>query len=389
MKKNLLFIIVFTIICSFSATLFVKPKLSFAQEITDDFKSKSCYLTDYSTGTVIYAKNETERLPIASMCKIMTLLLCFENVDNGVISIEDTVCVSENASGMGGSQVFLETNGNYLVKDLIKSIVVASANDACVAMAETLCGSESAFVTKMNEKASSLGMDNTNFVNATGLPQVGQYSCAKDVSIMFRELLKHKTYYEFSTVWMDKIAHPNDRFTEISNTNKLIRHYKGCDGGKTGYTSEAGHCLTATATRNGLRLISVVISAPDSKTRFKEVSNMFNFGFANYCVKSIINKDEKFNEKCEVINGKRTDVSVKPAENFSYLSKKDEKIAFDFEVVFNKLTAPVRVNQHVGEIIIYKDNVEIKRIKLLANENVEKKDFIDHLKDIADNWKIV
>ena len=185
-------------------------------------RAKSALLMDFSTNMVLYSYKPTERLPIASMCKIMTLLLCFDAIEEGSLSLDESICVSERAASMGGSQVFLETNGNYLVKDLIKSIVVASANDACVAMAELICGSENEFVEKMNKKAVALGMDNTNFVNATGLPKIGQYSCAKDVSIMFRELLSYKDYYAFSTIWMDKIAHPNDRFTEISNTNKLI-----------------------------------------------------------------------------------------------------------------------------------------------------------------------
>ena len=248
-------------------------------------KSKSAYLMDYKTKTVIYEKNELEHLPIASMCKVMTLLLCFDEIDNGNIKYDEKITISENSAGMGGSQVFLEKDGEYIVGELIKSIVVASANDACVAMAERIAGSQANFVDKMNEKASELGMNNTVFVNCTGLPQAGQYSCARDVGVMFSKLLEHKDYYKFSKIWTDVVMHPNDRKTEISNTNKLIRFYKGCDSGKTGYTNEAGHCLTASAVRNDMRLVGVVICASNSKERFSDVSNMFNYGFDNFCNK--------------------------------------------------------------------------------------------------------
>ena len=287
--------------------------------------AKSGILLDYQTNTVIYSKNELEHLPIASMCKIMTLVLCFEALENNVISLGDTVVVSDNASGMGGSQVFLETNGEYLVSELIKSIVVASANDACVAMAEKVCGSENAFIEKMNEKANDLGMNDTVFVNCTGLPQAGQYSCAKDVSIMFRELLKYEDYYKFSRIWTDVVMHPNDRKTEISNTNKLVRFYKGCDSGKTGYTSEAGHCLSASAFRNGMRIICVVIGTPSSKERFNNVSEMFNYAFANFENKKIVDNSKPMDIKVNVANGKKEQLSIIPEKSMYLFCKKNTK----------------------------------------------------------------
>ena len=203
MKKvySVIFILLAFILTIGCFSGFTKTK-SFAEEQNSSLsaKSKTAYLMDYDTKTVIYSKNETQRLPIASMCKIMTLLLCFESIDNGTIDFDDVVVVSDNASGMGGSQVFLEANGEYLVGELIKSIVVASANDACVAMAEKLYGSESEMVNKMNERSLELGMENTNFVNCTGLPQPGQYSCSKDVATMFAELLTHEDYFRFSKI---------------------------------------------------------------------------------------------------------------------------------------------------------------------------------------------
>lgn len=352
--------------------------------------SKSSILRDAKTGTIIQERNADEKLPIASMCKIMTLLLVFEKVDSGDISITDNVCVSENASGMGGSQVFLETNGNYSVSELIKSVVVASANDASVALAEHCYGSEEEFVTKMNERASALGMNNTVFVNCTGLPKVGQFSCARDVSVMFSELIKHPKYFDYSKIWTDKVEHNEGRITEISNTNKLVRFYNGCDGGKTGYTHEAGHCLTATAERNGTRLISVVISAPDGKTRFKETSEMFNYGFANYCNKLIVNSADELNEKAVVLKSDKNEIAVKPQSNVYAFGKIGVK--HDYEIVTNfneNLTAPILKGDVVGKISVYEKGVEISSTNIIADENADTLTYGKSLEKIGKNWSTI
>lgn len=362
-----------------------------AQEQKDVFttESKSAYLMDYETKTVIYSKNELVHLPIASMCKIMTLLLTFEALDNNEISLSDNIVVSKNASSMGGSQVFLEENGEYKVGELVKSIVVASANDACVAIAEKLCGSQTEFVDQMNLRAKELQMNNTVFVNCTGLPQAGQYSCAKDVSTMFNELLKHQDYYKFSKIWTDIVCHPKDRKTEISNTNKLIRFYKGCDSGKTGYTSEAGHCLVASAVRDNMRLVSVVINAPNSKARFKDVSSMFNFGFENYTNKIILSNDKELNIKVNVKGGKKNTLSVIPEKPLYVFCKKNQKrnVELNFEPI-NSLCAPVKVGDIVGQITAYENGIEIEKVNILANETILEKTYFDILKDIAKDWSV-
>jgi D-alanyl-D-alanine carboxypeptidase (penicillin-binding protein 5/6) len=246
-----------------------------------DLHAKSAYLCDYATGTEIYALNETARLPIASMCKIMTLTLCFDAINEGVMTMDEEITVSERAASMGGSQVFLEANAKYPVRELMKSIVVCSANDSCVALAEKIAGNETAFTDKMNEKVRSLGLSNTLFANCTGLPRDPQYSCAKDVAVMLKALLANEEYYEFGRVWLDKFQHPQGRYTEITNTNKLVRFYDGCDGGKTGFTNQAGFCLAATAKRNDMRIISVVIGEENSANRFDDVRSMFDYAFAN------------------------------------------------------------------------------------------------------------
>lgn len=355
-----------------------------------ELNSKSAYLMDSATGSVVYEKESTKRLPIASMCKTMTLLLCFDAISDNRLHFDDEIFVSDNASGMGGSQVFLESNAKYRAGELIKGIVVASANDACVAMAEHLYGSEKEFVDRMNEKAGELNMTNTNFTNCTGLPKPGQYSCAKDVAVMFNELLKHDEYFRFSKIWTDKIAHPNDRFTEIANTNKLIRFYDGCDGGKTGYTSEAGHCLVASAARSGMRLVSVVISAPDSKTRFKEVSSMFNYGFANYVNKTIIDKNIPLDLSVTVENGKQDKISVSAETSFYIFSKKNEKrsVEINFNPI-NTVKAPISKGQIVGELLVFENGKQIAKVNVISNDEVLCKTYFDNLQDVSKNWALL
>ena len=348
--------------------------------------AKSAYLADYGTGTVMFAQNETQRLPIASMCKIMTLLLSFEAIDNGVMTLDEEICVSENASSMGGSQVFLEANAKYPVRELIKSVVVCSANDSSVALAEKIAGSEMAFVDKMNDKAKELGANDTLFSNCTGLPKDPQYSCAKDVFLMLQALLKHEEYHDFGKVWLDKFMHPKGRYTEITNTNKLVRTYDGCDGGKTGFTNQAGFCLAATAKRNNMRVISVVIGEENSKTRFDDVRTMFDYAFANYTVSPIVEAGVPLEKRAVVNGGKEKSVSVCSAETAYSFMKRGESSNIKVETNCKALRAPVKKGEIVGEMIIYKDDVEVQRVRLTAGENVAKANLFDRIADVARAW---
>ena len=349
-------------------------------------RAKSAYLMDYATGTEIFAQNETERLPIASMCKIMTLLLSFEAIEEGNLQMDEQISVSERASSMGGSQVFLEANAKYPARELIKSIVVCSANDSCVAMAERIAGSESVFTEKMNEKAKELGANDTLFANCTGLPKEPQYSCAKDVAKMLKALLKHEEYFEFGKVWMDKFEHPKGRYTEITNTNKLVRFYDGCDGGKTGFTNQAGFCLAATAKRNNMRVISVVIGEENSNHRFEDIRTMFDYAFANYQMQPIAEANIPLQQYAYVDGGKRKEVSVYPKRTVCAFSKRGEKANVSTEIRFYKLRAPIAKDEAVGEMIVYKDNVEIDKVLLLSNVAVEKATVWDRIRDVAKGW---
>ena len=388
MKKvyTLIFVMGFILAINFLISCKSSPKV-YASEI--EFQSKSNVLIEAYSGEVILSNNEKEHLPIASICKVMTLLLAFESIDKGEIKLDQNVIVSENASNMGGSQVFLEANGIYKVNELLKSITVASANDASVAIAELICGNEDDFVEKMNEKASQLGMLDTRFVNCTGLPCAGQYSCALDVAKMFSKLIKHKEYFNYSKIWMDEIKHPKDRITQISNTNKLIKFYNGCDSGKTGYTSEAGHCLVASAIRNNLRLICVTLSAKDSKSRFAETSNAFNYGFNNFENRTVLSSQQSLDIPVNVEKGKKASLEIYPEENVYILSKKNQKRGFDISFTpNNKIVAPIQKGETVGIIDIFENNIKIKSINAIAGENIDRKTYFDNIVDIAQNWNI-
>ena len=348
-------------------------------------KSKSAYLYDFHSKTEIYAYNENQRLPIASMTKIMLLDLVYENIDNGNLSLDEVLTISENASSMGGSQVFLENGGKYSVSNLIKAVTVASANDASVALAERLYGSEEECVKKMNEKVESLGLKNTLFSNCTGLPKPMQYSTAKDITLIFADLISHPTYFDYSKIWMDKIEHSKNS-TEISNTNKLVKFYNGCDGGKTGFTNEAGFCLTATAKRGNMRLISAVLGAPDSKSRFNEVSTMLNNGFNQYENKAVLDKNLPLENKINVLGGKIKQIEVAAQKDYFVFTKKGNKDNIECEYKYFEMKAPLKKGDIVGECIVYKNGVCVGKVNLVSCNNVDKMTYFDYLTEISKGW---
>ncbi len=332
-------------------------------------------------GQVLAEHNATEHRPIASMTKIMTLLCVYDALDDNKISLDDQVCVSERAASMGGSQVFLEQGGTYTVNNLIKSVVVCSANDSCVALAEHVSGSVESFVKTMNEKCAELGLVDTHFDNCTGLPAVSQYSCAKDVSVMLRNLVKHPHYFSCSRIWMEDFAHPGGRVTGMTNTNKLVRFYQGCDGGKTGFTSEAGHCLAATAVRNGMRVFAVVVGATDSKTRFKEVSDMFNYAFANYEQKVYLADNEKVGD-IDVVGGKANSAEVVSDGQLTFFGKKGQSACTVTVEQLDHIQAPVRKGDIIGTARLLRDGEEVASVKLVAACGVEAKSYLDYVKEI-------
>ncbi|MDD6995950.1 MAG: D-alanyl-D-alanine carboxypeptidase family protein [Candidatus Borkfalkiaceae bacterium] len=350
--------------------------------------AKSAYLLETHSKTVVFSKEETKRLPIASMCKIMTLLLCFDAINAGELSMNETIVVSENAAGMGGSQVFLEAGGEYSVRELMKSVAVCSANDSCVALAERIAGNESAFVDKMNARAKELGAENTLFANCTGLPKEPQYSCAKDVAAMLGELISNEEYFALCKVWTEKFEHPKGRTTEMTNTNRLVRFYPGCDGGKTGFTGEAGFCLAATASRGGMRLISVVIGADTGKHRFDDVRGMFDYAFASYCLKTVVDDNNPLAQKLNLRGGKTEEISVRPARGSYIFGKRGEKEDVTTSTTLPEyVSAPVKAGDTLGEIVVFSGGVEIDRVPLVANETALRANFFDRFKDVAREWR--
>ena len=360
------------VICFFICVCFMMHSVVvFAEGNTDlGLNAKSAILMEESTGNILYESNPDERLPIASVTKVMTMLLIMEAVDSEKISLDDMVTVSENAMSYGGSTMFLETGEQLTVNDMLKGIAVASANDGCVAMAEHLAGSESAFVDMMNEKAKELGMENTHFMNTNGLDEDDHYSSARDVAIMSRELMKHETIFNYTSIWMDTLR--GGKF-QLANTNKLIRFYDGANGLKTGSTSKALCCLSAAAKRNDMQLIAVVLGAPTSAERFASAKSLLDYGFANYAVNTQITAGDEV-QKIAVEKGVDKEVGVVASDSCSTLVKKGQEDNITKEIKIDEtITAPIEAGQKIGTMTISRDGEVIADIDLNASSAVEKK----------------
>ena len=360
------------VICFFICVCFMMQSVAvFAEGNTDlGLNAKSAILMEEATGNILYESNPDERLPIASVTKVMTMLLIMEAVDSGKISLDDMVTVSENAMSYGGSTMFLETGEQLTVNDMLKGIAVASANDGCVAMAEHLAGSESAFVDMMNEKAKELGMENTHFMNTNGLDEDDHYSSARDVTIISRELMKHETIFNYTSIWMDTLR--GGKF-QLANTNKLIRFYDGANGLKTGSTSKALCCLSAAAKRNDMQLIAVVLGAPTSAERFASAKSLLDYGFANYAVNTQITAGDEV-QKIAVEKGVDKEVGVVAGDSCSTLVKKGQEDNITKEIKIDEtITAPIEAGQKIGTMTISRDGEVIADIDLNASSAVEKK----------------
>ena len=348
-----------------------------------DISAPSAVLMEASTGTVIYEKDADTARPPASVTKVMTMLLIFDALEAGSIHLEDEVTTSEYAASMGGSQVFLEPGEIQTVDTMLKCIAVASANDACVAMAEYICGSEEEFVRKMNERAKGLGMDNTNFVNCNGLDAEGHVTSARDIALMSRELIaKYPQIHDYSMIWMENITHNTSKGTSefgLTNTNKLVRQYEYATGLKTGSTGEAKFCVSATGEKNGIEMIAVVMGAETSKERFADAVKLLNHGFG----KCQLYTDESAPDvkNADVEGGVREYVSVERPGAFSYLDMTGANLAeVEKRTEMNEnLSAPLKKGDVIGYIVYSIDGREIGRAELTAGEAVEKAGFIDYL----------
>lgn len=393
MKKKIIYALIaivasFCVILPVSATACAAP--AEAKNIPlGGYGSRAAYLTDYSTGEVLYARNEDAKYPIASMVKIMTLNIVFEEIEKGALGLEDKITVSDTAAGMGGSQMFLEAGKEYTVDDLIKGITIVSANDASVALAETISGGIEPFVALMNEKAREYGMENTVFVNVTGLPADGQYSTAKDVDKMMRNLLRHDGYYKYSTIYMENYSHPDGRVTEFVNTNKLIKFYKGCDAGKTGFTNSAMFCLSASAKREDTRVVATVLGAENSKARFAEITSMFNYAFANYRTVKVVEKCVTIPAELNISGAKTRNFEFTADRDICVLEKKGKDSGYSVEINIDEgIKAPIAKGCKVGEIYVKNEATGeiIGSADLITQTDIESRGYLDGLADIMRNW---
>lgn len=374
------------IICIVCALSCVRMANVEAEEKELSVKGRSAILVDFDSGNVLFEQNADEKVEVASIVKLMTTLLTFEEIDAGRLSFDEKLTTTENASGMGGSQVFIDPYVDYTVDEMLKSVIVASANDASVALAEKISGTEDAFVKKMNEKAKELGLTNTVYTNASGLPEPGQHSTARDVAKLTKIVMSHKKYFDYSTIWMDKLVHPSGRETDVVNTNKLIRYFKGCDGGKTGSTDEAGFCLTATAKRGNMRLIGVVLGAKSTTDRFNETSKLLNFGFANFENKQLISNETPI-ASTEILKSKTKNAPVFAEENFFVVSRKGDNSNYEMAIELNdKVKAPLSPSNVVGTLKITKDGVVIKELNLIVNEEIPAITYGESFKEIISCW---
>ena len=357
-----------------------------ADELKLAENAKAAILIEASTGEVLFEKNADEKLVPASMTKMMSMLLIIENIEKGVLKWNQEITVSENAASMGGSQILLEAGEKMTVEDLFKGVAIASGNDAVVALGEAIAGTEEGFVDMMNDRAKELGLKNTNFKTPHGLDEANHYSSARDMSTIARELVKHEKVLEFTSVYEDYLREDTDRKIWLVNTNKLVRFYDGVDGLKTGYTESAGYCLTATAKKDGMRIIAVVMGEPDSKTRNQEVSEMLDYSFAQYQLETLLTDSSSLG-KYEITKAKQKYTEIVPKEDVTVLRKKGDKTGnATYEVKLNDLKAPIEKGDVFGKLTIKEDGKNIRTIDLTTKEDIQKANlgqlYLRYLKDI-------
>jgi D-alanyl-D-alanine carboxypeptidase (penicillin-binding protein 5/6) len=347
-------------------------------------QAKSVILLEPNSGKIIYEKNSDQQFAPASVTKIMTMLLAMESIDDGRITLQDKIVCSEKVKSMGGSSMILDTGEVRTVEEILKGIAIASGNDAAVAMAEFLEGSEEAFATKMNERAKELGMTNTHFENATGLTASGHLSTARDISIMSRELLKHPTILNYSSIYMETISEGRKTPIELVNHNKLVRFYKGCDGLKTGFTQEAMYCISSTATRDNVRMLAVIMGAPSYKQRNADASKLMDFGFSKYQSKTIVAKDEDVQQI--PLNKKGDSFYIaKAKDDLKVTIEKGAEEELTKKLSINSELKKINAGDVVGYCEVYNGDQLLDKVELYSDREVKQSQFFKNVKDIFSN----
>ena len=372
--------------------LYLLPLNALAQPLEEGtpmtLTAPSALLMEAETGAVIFEKNADERRPAASVTKLMTLLLLFERLDAGEIALSDQVTVSQNAADQPGSQALLDAHAVYPLQDLLKSTIIASGNDSAVALAEYVAGTEESFVTLMNQRVEELGLINTHYVNCTGLPVADQYTSARDVAVISREMCGHPTYHSYASTWLDTLVHPSGRHTDLTNTNRLVRFYRDCDGFKTGSTNEAKYCLSATAERNGMRLIAVVLGVPNSQTRFDEARAMMDYGFATYSRTQVASPGDLAGVQVPVKMGARDQADVALGKGLSLLLRSGQAGRLRFETQLpESLTAPIAQGQEIGKIQVLLEEQLVAELPAVAAQAVRLPGLLEGFTRLWENWK--
>ena len=346
---------------------------------------KSSILIEAETGQVLYEENADEKLPPASITKIMALLIAMEKIEKGALSLEDEVTVSQYAESMGGSQIYLPANVRVKVKDLLEAVTIASANDASVAIAEAIAGSYSGFIDMMNERAKELGMNNTHFMNSTGLPEKNHYSTARDISIMARELVKYKQVLKWGSTWVDYIKLP-ERKAMLANTNRLLNKYPGLDGLKTGHTDAAGFCLTATAKRDQMRLVSVVLKAETRKERQEITTKLLDYGFNYFSKKTVVNKGEKI-QNIEIPQGKKTTTVGKTIDDLKVMIKRGQGDNATSKIIIkDSLQAPIKKGEVLGQKVVSQNQKQVGTVNIVATEAIDRANLLVRIWRGFVNW---
>ncbi|MDF2532425.1 MAG: D-alanyl-D-alanine carboxypeptidase [Clostridia bacterium] len=379
------------ILCTFLSIILILGNISIINADGMDLNCKSAILVDAASGEVIVEKNPHEKLPPASVTKIMTMLLTMEALDSGKINYEDKVTISKQAESKSteGTRLLLEAGEVRTVHELLLGIAVESANDACIAIGEYISGSEDEFVKLMNKRAKELGMNDTNFMNANGLHEDGHVTSAYDIAVMSRELIKHQKIFDYISKYMVDVyvGKNNDVLRSLTNKNKMVRFYQGfIDGIKTGYTRQAMYCISVTAKKNNLRLISVIMGAPDVPIRTKESKKLLDYGFANYSNYSVAKSGDVIKE-LPVSKGDKNNIKVVSNSEISVLIKKGEEKSVRNEISLPEMVvAPIKKDQQIGEMILYKDDKELAKFPLVSSSDVEKSSFIVNLRKSLEYW---
>ena len=384
-RKMIIFSFIFVLcLISISNLINTDKNVVFAEA---DFDVPEYCLMDSNTGKILLEKNATDKREVASMVKLMTSLLAMEKVESGEWTLNTDLMVSEYAASMEGSQAFLDAGKTYKIDDLLKSVIVASANDSSVVLAENYAGSETKFVDIMNAKAKELGLNDTLYGNSTGLPALNQYSTARDIAKLLNIVSKHDLYHKYSTIWMDNLVHESGRVTELVNTNRLVKYYPGCDCGKTGFTDEAGYCLSVSAKKNDMRLVSVVMGAKTANDRFSISANLLNYGFSNFKNIKVVNMQDAISSS-KKLKGSTDTICGLPECDLFVLQKCGENADFSVETTFYDFKKCIKTGDLIGKIVVMQNGEIVAETNLLSASDYNVPSFIDITHSIFDNWSI-